>query len=68
MENVLVIGGGSIAKKHVKNLSKLNFCIYSYTSTSDATVFGSDVMIKHNFADGYIFSMGFSFYDNLKFN
>ena len=42
--------------------------IYSYTSTSDATVFGSDVMIKYNFADGYIFSMGFSFYDNLKFD
>jgi predicted dehydrogenase len=33
--NVLVIGGGSIAKKHVEILNKLNFRVYSYTNNDN---------------------------------
>ena len=34
MDNVLVIGGGSIAKKHIENLLDLGFCIYVFTSNN----------------------------------
>lgn len=40
MNNVLVIGGGSIAEKHVQNLIKLKYTVYSYTS--------NEKFFKHN--------------------
>ena len=35
MKNVLVIGGGSIAEKHIFNLIKLKFTVYSFTSNNN---------------------------------
>ena len=35
MTNVLVIGGGSIAEKHILNLIKLKFIVYSLTSNDN---------------------------------
>ena len=35
MSNVLVIGGGSIAEKHILNLIKLKFIVYSLTSNDN---------------------------------
>ena len=34
MDNVLVIGSGSIAKKHIDNLYNLGFRIYVFTSNN----------------------------------
>ena len=35
MSNVLVIGGGSIAEKHIFNLIKLKYVVYSFTSNKN---------------------------------
>jgi len=41
--------------------------IYSYTSTSGATIFGADLMLKYNLISDVVLSVGFSVYDNLQF-
>ncbi len=43
MRNVLVIGGGSIAEKHIFNLIKLKFDVYSITSNNNFLKENNDI-------------------------
>ena len=42
--------------------------VYSYTSTSGATVYGADLMFKYNLFGSVVLNAGFSIYDNLQFD
>ncbi len=42
--------------------------LYSYTSTSNATIYGTDIMLKYNLGNDIIITTGFSLYENLKFD
>ena len=63
-EQVTHIGDEFISDVNVRNSS----VIYSYTSTSGATVYGADVMIKYNLFNDVVLNTGFSIYDNLQFD
>mgnify|MGYP001185630727 FL=1 len=63
-EQVTHIGDEFIGDINVRN----NSVIYSYTSTSGATVYGADVMIKYNLFNDFVLNTGFSIYDNLQFD
>ena len=63
-EQITHIGEEFISDYNTRSLS----VIYSYTSTSGATVYGSDLMFKYNVYDDMVLSVGFSVYDNLKFD
>ena len=63
-EQITHVGENYISDFNVRNSS----VIYSYTSTSGATVFGADLMVKYNLFDNMVLSVGLSLYDNLKFD
>ena len=63
-EQVTSIGDEFIYDFNSRNLS----VIYSYTSTSGASIYGTDIMIKYNFLDDVVVSTGLSLYDNLEFD
>ena len=63
-EQVTSIGDDFIYDFNARNLS----VIYSYTSTSGASIYGTDIMIKYNFLDDVVVSTGLSLYDNLEFD
>ena len=49
-------------------VSRSTSVIYSYTSTSDVAIFGSDLMVKYNLGPELIFSLGYSLYSSPNFN
>tara|TARA_B100000886_G_scaffold97046_1_gene64399 strand:- start:4005 stop:6929 length:2925 start_codon:yes stop_codon:yes gene_type:complete len=63
-EQVTHIGDEYISDLNVRNSS----VIYSYTSTSGATVYGADLMFKYNLFGSVVLNAGFSIYDNLQFD
>ena len=63
-EQVTHIGNKFISDLNVRNSS----VIYSYTSTSGATVYGADLMFKYNLFNSIVLNAGFSLYDNLQFD
>ena len=63
-EQVTHIGDEYISDLNVRNSS----VIYSYTSTSGATVYGADLMFKYNLFGSIVLNAGFSIYDNLQFD
>ena len=63
-EQVTHIGDEYISDLNVRNSS----VVYSYTSTSGATVYGSDLMFKYNLFGSVVLNAGFSIYDNLQFD
>ncbi|GIR60549.1 MAG: hypothetical protein CM15mP65_31300 [Crocinitomicaceae bacterium] len=60
-EQVTHIGDEYISDLNVRNSS----VVYSYTSTSGATVYGADLMFKYNLFGSVVLNAGFSIYDNL---
>ena len=63
-EQVTHIGDEFISDVNIRNSS----VIYSYSSTSGATVYGADFMFKYNLFDNVVLNTGFSIYDNLQFD
>ena len=63
-EQVTNIGDEFISDYNRRNSS----VIYSYTSTSGATIYGADLMLKYNLISDVVLSVGFSLYDNLQFD
>ena len=63
-EQVTHIGDEYISDLNVRNSS----VVYSYTSTSGATVYGADLMFKYNLFGSVVLNAGFSIYDNLQFD
>jgi len=63
-EQITHVGDNYVNNLNTRNLS----VIYSYTSTSGATIYGSDLMVKYNLFDDLVLSSGFSLYDNLEFD
>lgn len=63
-EQVTSIGDDFIYDVNSRNLN----VIYSYTSTSGASVFGTDIMVKYNIFSDLVLSIGLSIYDDLEFD
>ena len=63
-QQVTNIGDEFISDYNRRNSS----VIYSYTSTSGATIYGADLMLKYNLISDVVLSVGFSLYDNLQFD
>ena len=63
-EHVTSIGDEFVSDYNTRNTA----VIYSYTSTSGASVYGTDVMMKYNLMEDVVLSVGLSLYDNLKFD
>ena len=63
-EQVTHIGDEFVSDDNIRNRS----VVYSYTSTSGATVYGADFMFKYNLFDNVVLNTGFSLYNNLQFD
>ena len=63
-EQVTHIGDEFVSDYNIRNRS----VVYSYTSTSGATVYGADFMFKYNLFGSVVLNTGFSLYNNLQFD